>query len=376
MPMFYTAKGFLKAIAAGDMALVDRFLQKGDAAKWVKARNEESGETALHMAARKGNTQLIHTLLAHGADIEARSAHDTTPLGVAVQTSQLRSTTALIDAGASIAANTVYGSLLETAVKRSWREGFDFLLSRNAEGGETLLTAALATKNAAMIAAVIDKGFIPEKQAARNDALYAAAQNGNQEMAQKMLALGANINAQHASSWTPLHAAIYANDAEMAKLLLAADARTDIRNDYGQTPKEMATYYGRDAITPLFKESEKARAARTATPLTAGVNRIPDKNAETWTLAGPHQVALVGVYPALARRLTHIFNFEARERLTISENLKTGAENMTPPEKFDTLEEQYLARALEAFRKLGGKVEDSHVFAGRTAKKTLSAPGA
>ena len=92
-------------------------------------------------------------------------------------------------------------------------------------------------------------------------------------------------------------------------------------------------------------------------------------------MMGEAQVARVGVYPALARRLTHIFNFESRERLIITENLKTGAESVTNPEKFDALEEGHLAKALAAFRELGGKVEDSAVFARSPGKKPLPQPG-
>ena len=65
-------------------------------------------------------------------------------------------------------------------------------------------------------------------------------------------------------------------------------------------------------------------------------------------------VAKVGTFPAMNRRLTEIFNFENKERVIISENLKTGAETLGQPEKFSALADEIVQRAAEQLQRLGG----------------------
>jgi hypothetical protein len=67
-------------------------------------------------------------------------------------------------------------------------------------------------------------------------------------------------------------------------------------------------------------------------------------------------VAKTGSFPQLNRRLTEIFNFETRERLVISENLKTGAETMTAPESFAALAKELVEKAANELQKLGGRL--------------------
>jgi hypothetical protein len=107
------------------------------------------------------------------------------------------------------------------------------------------------------------------------------------------------------------------------------------------------------------------------TALTASAEALPHGDTEMWTRMGGHQVARVGVYPALGRRLTEIFNFESRERLIISENLKTGAESVTPPASFDEISEGLLKKACASFRELGGEADEAAVLAGRLGKTAL-----
>jgi len=65
-------------------------------------------------------------------------------------------------------------------------------------------------------------------------------------------------------------------------------------------------------------------------------------------------VAKVGTFPAMNRRLAEIFNFENKERVIISENLKTGAETLGQPEKFSALADEIVQRAAEQLQRLGG----------------------
>jgi hypothetical protein len=127
-------------------------------------------------------------------------------------------------------------------------------------------------------------------------------------------------------------------------------------------------------MVKLVEPYARAAVEKRATPLNATADQLPARDAETWVLMGEQKIARVSVHPALKRRLTEIFNFESRERLIISENLRTQAETLSPPVSFDATPEKLLAKALDALRDLGGSAEDDAVFGTRLPKKTLK-PG-
>jgi hypothetical protein len=87
-------------------------------------------------------------------------------------------------------------------------------------------------------------------------------------------------------------------------------------------------------------------AAEIASPAAAS------ENGETWALMGATSVARVTASPVINRKLTEIFNFEARERVQITENLKTGVETIGQPEKFDNIAPATLRRAEEMMKAL------------------------
>ncbi|MCC7038580.1 MAG: hypothetical protein IT560_14930, partial [Alphaproteobacteria bacterium] len=95
---------------------------------------------------------------------------------------------------------------------------------------------------------------------------------------------------------------------------------------------------------------------------------------ETWTLAGSHSVAHITVLPALNKKLTDLFNFESRERVTFSENLATKAELMGPHQNFDTISDDALLKAFSEYKRLGGKADEDKVFRHNLTKTQLKKP--
>lgn len=70
---------------------------------------EQLGQTALHIAADRGNVQRIHTLLRHGVDLEARDLDGNTPLMLAVSAEELEAVNRLLEAGADITTQNYVG---------------------------------------------------------------------------------------------------------------------------------------------------------------------------------------------------------------------------------------------------------------------------
>jgi len=375
MPIFYTENGFLKAVANGDLALIDKFFAHGGKEKWLAVRGEVN-KTALHFAAAAGQAAVIKKLLEAGADIEAKDAHNATPLGAAVMARKLDAMKTLIEAGADTKATTQHGSLLTTSITYYFEDGFKYLLEKNpgADFDEPLREAVWRGYNG-MIAEMLKAGATPEKTELGMELLLHAIDRDSLALVKELAERGVDINAQNNGGGTALHHAAYRNRPDIAIYLLERGADYSLKNNDGKTARELATDHGHHAIANRLKAMEEEHLAKTATPLNAGVNRMPGDSAETWVLMGEKQVAHVGVYPAVGRRLTHIFNFESRERIIISENLKTGAESVTQPEKFDALEQPHLQKALSAFRELGGKADEAAVFGGSMAKKSLPGPG-
>src|SRR5438477_10329297 len=72
--------------------------------------------------------------------------------------------------------------------------------------------------------------------AAADASLAGLIQAGNRDVALKMIAAGADVNAAQGDGTTPLHWAVYKIDAELTRALLQRGARPNVINNYGSSP--------------------------------------------------------------------------------------------------------------------------------------------
>ncbi len=72
--------------------------------------------------------------------------------------------------------------------------------------------------------------------AAADTSLAGLIQAGNRDVALKMIAAGADVNAAQGDGTTPLHWAVYKIDAELTRALLQRGARPNVVNNYGSSP--------------------------------------------------------------------------------------------------------------------------------------------
>lgn len=373
----FTHRGFLKAAARGDVETIENYFARRDAKEWTGVKNGE-GDTALHLAAAGGHTGAIAALLKAGCDIEQKNNTGVTPLGAAVIHNENEALKSLIAAGADLnAENGNWGTPLCIATCRYNIAGLNILLEAKADPNKGQpLARAIENNNYEMAEVLVKAGADTQvKMRSRWRAIHYAAQHGAEGLMKALLEQDGDINVQNGSGSTPLHLAISQGQADIVKMLLDKGARIDIEDEYGKTAYRTATERGNNQITSLIAPLAKEELAKRTTALTANADAMPEGDAEVWVRMGAHQVARVGVYPALGRRLTEIFNFEARERLIISENLKTGAENITPPATFDTLAEGSLKKAFDIFRDMGGQASEETVFGPRLQKKSLKPAG-
>jgi hypothetical protein len=223
-------------------------------------------------------------------------------------------------------------------------------------------------------------------------ALFIAVQEGNSSVALALINAGANANCHNADYVYPLHNAAFRGDLDVVKALVGA--RTDI-DAVIRTNNRTALHWAVDkemggVIEFLVKSGARTdiadKSGRTAIELAKGKPHLlklfpgvpapaavasENAAAEKWTLVGKNRIAHYGAYPEIGRKITEIFNFESRERTVITENLKTGAETLSPPESFDNLSEDALLKALSEFRAAGGTASDEFVAGNKAGKKSF-----
>lgn len=78
------APPLLQAARAGDMAVVEQFLQQGTDIN----QGDSEGATALHWAADRGHLEVLRLLLSHGADVNATDCDGLGPLHYAALAEQ------------------------------------------------------------------------------------------------------------------------------------------------------------------------------------------------------------------------------------------------------------------------------------------------
>lgn len=77
--------------------------------------------------------------------------------------------------------------------------------------------------------------------------IHLAVASGQKEIAEFLLAQGADINATQTGGYTPLHIAAKTGNEEMIKFLLEHMADINAVTDDGQTAMELAIKHGHDA---------------------------------------------------------------------------------------------------------------------------------
>jgi ankyrin repeat protein len=179
----------LRAVRAGGAAEVSAALAGADV-----NQADLDGETALHHAARRGDSEIVRRLLAAGARVDARDRYQCTPLHVAAGAAGAEVVAALLDAGAPAAAADLFGAT----------------------------------------------------------ALHAAAEAGRGECASRLLERGAPVGAQDAGGNTPLHCAARAGRGEAAQRLLAAGADRCATNRLLRTPAQEARLAGHARLSEIL----------------------------------------------------------------------------------------------------------------------------
>ena len=234
------------AAEAGDLDSVNHFLAVHMAT--INAKNAaDNGHTPLHYAASRGHVSIVSTLIAAGADVNARDNDDETPLydsvystsssdGPFIQSRRVSVVSALIAAGADVNTKTTDRGLGSTPLHRAAVFGAVSIVSA--------LIAAGAEVNAKDL-----HDWTPLHNAATYD------HNMHVAVVSVLIAAGAEVNAKTKSGATPLHRAAYFNSpvrraigvlaTAVVSMLIAAGAEVNARDNDGRTPlHSAATTFG------------------------------------------------------------------------------------------------------------------------------------
>jgi ankyrin repeat protein len=228
----------------------------------VNARNK-SGETPLHVAARDAYKGVVESLLNKGSDIKAKNNSGDTPLHAAVSAGHPNVAELLLTRGAEIDATNNRGwTPLYIAVSRSRKDMAEMLLANKADVNAkcskdtSLDKIVIGTSDPARISF---DGFTP---------LHLAAENGNRDMVELLLAGGSEINAASDRGQTALHVAAargaaavraYGDAAaawkykDVAEFLLAHKADVNAKDKEGRTPLQMLSSSDQTGIAELLR---------------------------------------------------------------------------------------------------------------------------
>ena len=133
-----------------------------------------------------------------------------------------------------------------------------------AKKGDLARVQALLTEDPALVSSKDKDGNAP---------LHWAAGFNHKDVAELLLAKGADVNAKNNAGWTPLHQAAHGGYRDVAELLLAKGANVSARNGGGWTPLHLAAAH-RDVAELLLAKGAKADALTGdgATPLHIAAN--------------------------------------------------------------------------------------------------------
>jgi ankyrin repeat protein len=109
---------------------------------------------------------------------------------------------------------------------------------------------------------------------------------GDIEVVKKHLVDGAELETKDFRGWTPLHYAAYRGHKEIAELLIAKGANVNAKNNVGDTPLDLATHLSNPNASPEIADLIRKQGAKTGEVLKVegtSFNQMPEIDLSSFT---------------------------------------------------------------------------------------------
>jgi len=242
----------------------------------------------LFMAVGADDVPRVEALLKRGADPNTRNFLSFTPLIWAAVGGHDAAAKSLLAHGAELEAKSPFGTALTFALEGNHPSTIRFLLARNASltaprpDGITPLMLAAKNGDTGIITQLLSKKApINAQDKEGQTALAYAVRAGQTDAVRTLLGAGASLSLADSRQWTPLTYAIANGHPKIVQMLIDRGADVNLKDRDGRTPLMIAALYGRqpEVVRALMAHradaGTKDRQGRTALQL------AQERNADT-----------------------------------------------------------------------------------------------
>jgi ankyrin repeat protein len=195
--------------------------------------------TSLHMASYVGSAPSVELLIAHGAVIDAHSRQSDTPLDYAAMEGRADVLALLLDHGANPNGGSADNAPLRYVARHGLREIAERMIAAGAivDARDLRRETALfwAARGGVTLEAEVVMAHLQKQEPVQYEGGTEFA-----DMATLLLDHGADVNSVASDKGTPLHAAIAVGRLDVAEVLVARGAHLDARDAFGRTPLLLA----------------------------------------------------------------------------------------------------------------------------------------